>query len=454
MRGLKSTIALLVLLAGLGAYIYFVDAERPAGGTEAKEKVFAVETDKIQEIRVKAGEETSLLRKADGTWRMSEPIDADADQTEISSIASNLSSLEVNRVVEENAGDLSQYGLAQPAVEVSFKADGGASGQLALGDKTAAQSDIYAMKPGEKKVFLVSAYLESTFNKKPFDLRDKRALKFERDKADSVALTQGPTRVQLVRSGSDWKVEQPVQVRADYGAIEGLLTRLSTASMTTLVEANATNLAKYGLDKPTLTASIGTGSSRATLAIGREENGAVYARDETRPMVFTVDPTLVTDLKKGVDDYRDKDLFEFRSFSADRIRVTRGTDTFEFQKAKGAGDNATDKWQRVSGNTPTDVENAKMEDVLTKLSNLRAQSFSGTDAATGLQQPVLVVGVSYDQGKFERVRVGRSGGEVFAAREGEPGAARLEVSAFDETVKAFDALVAPPAASTPPATGK
>jgi hypothetical protein len=171
-------------------------------------------------------------------------------------------------------------------------------------------------------------------------------------------------------------------------------------------------------------------------------------------MVFTVDPTLVTDLKKGVDDYRDKDLFEFRSFSADRIRITRGAETFEFQKAKGAGENATDKWQRVSGGTTTDVENAKMEDVLTKLSNLRAQSFSGTEAATGLQQPALIVGVSYDQGKFERVRVGRSGGEVFAAREGEPGAARLDVSAFDEAVRALDALVAPPAASTPPSTGK
>ncbi len=454
MRGLKSTIASLVVLAGLGAYIYFVDAKRPAGGSETKEKVFAVEADKIQEIRVTAGDETSLLRKVDGTWRMSEPVDADADQTEISSLTSNLSSLEVNRVIEENAGDLVQYGLADPTVEVAFKADGNLSGQVAFGDKTAAQSDLYAVKPGEKKVFLVPAYLEGTFNKKPFDLRDKRALKFERDKADSVELVQGPARVQLARSGSDWKVEQPIQTRADYGAIEGLLTRLSTASMTKLVEANATSFAKYGLDRPTLTASIGAGSSRAVLAIGREANGEVYARDQARPMVFTVDPTLVTDLKKGVDDYRDKDLFEFRPFSADRIRITRGADTFEFQKAKGAGENATDKWQRVSGSTTIDVEHAKMEDVLTKLSNLRAQSFSGTDAATGLQQPVLTVGVSFDQGKFERVRVGRSGGEVFAAREGEPGAARLDVSAFDETVKAFDAFVSPPQASTSPSSGK
>jgi Domain of unknown function (DUF4340) len=454
MRGLKSTLALLVVLIGLGAYIYFVDSRRPASGTETREKVFTVEADKIQEIRLTAGDETSVLRKVDGTWRMAEPVQADADQSAVSSLTSNLATLEVNRVVEETAGDLGQYGLADPAVEVAFKADGDISGQVAFGDKTATAGDLYALKPGDKRVFLVPAYLESTFNKKSFDLRDKSALKFERDKADVLEVVQGPTRLHFARSGSEWKVEQPVQARGDYGAIEGLLTRLSTASMSKLVEPDATNFAKYGLDRPAVTASVGTGSSRAVLAIGREENGEVYARDQARPMVFTLDPTLVTDLKKGVDDYRDKDLFEFRSFNTDRIRIARGADVFEFQKVRGTGENATDTWQRVAGGDATDVETTKMEDVLTKLSNLRAQSFSGTDAATGLQQPALTVGVSFDQGKFERVRVGRSGGEVFAAREGEPGAARLDVSAFDEAVKAFDALLAPPPAPSPAASGK
>ena len=31
-------------------------------------------------------------------------------------------------------------------------------------------------------------------------------------------------------------------------------------------------------------------------------------------MVFTVDTTLQTDLKKPADDYRNKDVFEFRPF--------------------------------------------------------------------------------------------------------------------------------------------
>lgn len=445
MRGLKSTLALILVLAGLGGYIYFVDAERPTAGVEQKDKVFTVEADKLQELRVTAGGETSVLRKADGTWKMAEPVETDADQTEVSSLTSNLATVEVNRVIDENAADLAQYGLATPAVEIAFKADGNVSGALALGEKTPTSGDLYAVRPGEKKVFLVSAFLENTFNKKPFDLRDKRILRFERDKADSLDVTMGPTHIVLARAGSEWNVTQPIQARGDYGAIEGLLTRLSSAPMTKLVESTPKDLKAYGLAQPEVVLAIGTGSSKAELAVGKEQNGEVHAQDRARNLVFTIDPTLATDLRKGVDDYRDKDLFEFRPFNAARVKIARGSDTYEFEKVAGK-DGAADKWQRV-GATPAEVEGAKMDDLLSKLSALRAQSFSGSADSTGLQAPALIVSVSYDGDKFERVRIGRSGGESFAARDQEPGAARLDQTAFDDAVKALDAALAPPSAT-------
>ena len=67
MRGLTSTLVLVVVLAGLGAYIYFVDSKRPAasadGSSATKEKVFTVEADKINELRVTYQGESSLLQK-------------------------------------------------------------------------------------------------------------------------------------------------------------------------------------------------------------------------------------------------------------------------------------------------------------------------------------------------------------------------------------------------------
>jgi hypothetical protein len=389
---------------------------------------------------------------------MTAPVQADADQTEISNLSTSLSTLEVNRVVDENASSLDQYGLAKPRIAIAFKAQGGASGQLHLGDKTATQSDVYAIKPGEKRVFMVPGYHETTFAKKSFDLRDKRILNFERDKVDSIEIAQGDSVVVLARSGSNWLVKQPVQTRGDYSAVEGLLTRIASGSMTKLIEgaqagasaaADPATRTKYGLDKPQVRVTVGAGSSRATLTIGKEEEGAVYASDQARNIVFTVDPALATDLKKPADEYRNKDVFEFRSFNLARIRITRGTETHEFQKVAGTGENASDKWQRVvAGGAATDVDSAKMDDLLGKLTALRAQSFVSSNEATPVEKPAIVVAASYDDSKFERVRLAKAA-DAFAAREGEPGAAKLDTTAYDEMIKALDALLEPAAPAAP-----
>jgi hypothetical protein len=60
MRGLRSVIALIVVLAGLYAYIYFVTSKKPEGDTGPKQdKVFtSVEADKIDDLRIKSSRAT------------------------------------------------------------------------------------------------------------------------------------------------------------------------------------------------------------------------------------------------------------------------------------------------------------------------------------------------------------------------------------------------------------
>jgi hypothetical protein len=151
-------------------------------------------------------------------------------------------------------------------------------------------------------------------------------------------------------------------------------------------------------------------------------------------------------LKKTADELRDKDLFEFRPFNLMRLRVTRGTDTFEFQKVPGGGEGA-DKWQRVTAGQAADVDTTAMEDFLSKLSALRAQSFNSTTNAAGLAQPALVAAASYDSDKFERVRLISGEGQAFGVRDGEAGVAVLDANDVSETVKALDTVVSPAPAS-------
>jgi len=156
--------------------------------------------------------------------------------------------------------------------------------------------------------------------------------------------------------------------------------------------------------------------------------------------VFTVEAGLLEELKKPAGDLRNKDVFAFRPFNATGIETTRASEVFAFEKAKGAGKDAEEEWRRVKPSVK-DVDQAKVDDLLARLSNLRAQSSEGGQAKTGLDTPVLVVVATFDEGKKkERVVFGRSGSDVFASIEGQPGAAKIDAAEFDQALKALDAL--------------
>jgi hypothetical protein len=458
MRGIWSLLALVAVFAGLGAYIYFVDSKRPAASTSiegepAREKFFTVETDKINEIRLTYNGQTTLLRKNEGGWKMIEPAQVDADPPEAISLAQAISNLESVRSVVENPSDLKQFGLAEPPISVEFKAEGGGSGSFKLGSKNPTQSEIYAMKGGENEVVLVSSFQESSFTKEPFALRDKKILKFDRDKADTVTLAKGSDGIELSRTDSEWKVVKPIPGRSDYSAIEGFLTRLSSANMSKLVEENATDLAKYGLDKPAMTVTVGSGSAKATLLVGKTENSDTYAKDASRPIVFTVDTTLQSDFTKSFDDYRKKELFEFRPFGLARLRAVLdapgGPKTYELEKVAAAkpGDAETWKVTRVGGSSHN-ADTAAMDDLLNKLAAIKADSFVSASTRTGLDKPALVVSASYDEGKFERVRFGAVGDNAYGQRDGEQLIAKIDANSMKAAMQAFDLVTIPPSTDT------
>jgi hypothetical protein len=446
MKGLRSTIALVVILAGLGAYIYFVTWKQPDTPDTGKklEKVFTVASDKIDEIKVtSASGEAATAKKEGGTWKLVEPA-TPADEGELSGMANTLANVDMVRVVDENPTSLNDYGLSNPRVAVAFKAEGDKDyRRLYLGEKTPTGSDLFAKRNDEKKVFLIAAFQEASLNKTPFDLRDKSVLKIERDKIDSVALTTGNQTVRIAKDGGDWRLKSPVDVKADFGSVESLIGRLQTARMKaiTTADASAADLKKYGFDKPQATVDLNAGSSKATLLIGgKADDSSVYARDASKPTIVTVESSLLDEIKKGPDDYRRKDLFEFRPYNANHIEITHNGQTAVFDRVKSTTEGKPDTWHRASPNAG-DVDKDKFDAFLGRISNMRAEKFVPSAAGTGLDKPALTVAVKFDDNKKEeRVTFGQSGNDVHAARPGEPGAAKTDSNDFNEALKSIDEL--------------
>jgi hypothetical protein len=443
MKGLRSFLLLLVVGLGLGGYIYFVESKRDPASADAKDKVFAVEADKIDEITVKAesGEQTTL-KKTGTDWQITAPSAITPDSAEVSGLTTNLTTLERQRIIDENPADLGEYGLAQPRIEVAFKS-GGQETRLQIGRKTPPATDLYAKVAGEPRVFLISSYLESTFNKTTFDLRDKTVLKLDPGKIDTLTLMSPKQTLQFSKAGGEWEMTGPIKARADFSAVDSLVSRLNTLQMKSLVAAEAANLAEYGLDKPEATIQLGSGSAQATLLIGRSAGeGVNYAKDQSRPAVITVDASLVTDVTKGVGDYRQKDLFDARAFNTSRIEIARAgaTVVFEKQKSKDKDGKEVEKWQQTAPQAK-EPDQTKVDDLVAAVTGARAAGFVESTAKTGLDAPELTVAVTSSEGqRQEKVAFARAGADGYARRDGEPGAMTIDIASIENIVKALEAL--------------
>jgi hypothetical protein len=142
---------------------------------------------------------------------------------------------------------------------------------------------------------------------------------------------------------------------------------------------------------------------------------------------------------KKVEDFRRKDLFDARSFTITHIEVTRGSDKIVLDKSKSKDEKTKqekDVWKNAAGK---DVDTMKAEDLLNKITGLRAASFE-EKTHPSLKTPALVVTTRFGDNKTETVTFARSGMDVYASRADEPGAAKVDMTGFDEAVKTVDGV--------------
>ena len=185
----------------------------------------------------------------------------------------SLEKLEVDELVADQVKDFAQYGLDAPSRSVVAVVEG-AQAPLAVdfGAKlpTAAAS---TRKPGEAKVYLVASWVEGSFDKKPFDLRDRDLLHVKRDDVRSLEVAGPEGGYALARSeAGEWAFTKPLQTRAGRWAVDGLLGTIEGLRMESVAGesvSDAKEVARFGLDKPTRTVTLVTkdGASR-TLELG------------------------------------------------------------------------------------------------------------------------------------------------------------------------------------------
>jgi len=167
----RTTIVLTAILVILVGAVYFFEA-RSSGQAEtptADQPIPLVQLPaaEINHVELKAGKDSITLFRAEngGQWKLGTAQSAtpengeEADQDRVNTVVSSLSSLNATRVVTEQASDLSQYGLTQPAAVVTLQTTSGQDEVVRFGGANPSGSGRYVQFNNDPKVYLVYSYL-------------------------------------------------------------------------------------------------------------------------------------------------------------------------------------------------------------------------------------------------------------------------------------------------------
>ena len=151
-KGLLIAVVLLAVVGGSAVWVYKHpdDKSKTPDSATATTKLLTIPDDQFQEIRIKKVTDERITLKRDGNkWRLTAPVTLAADLDAVNSIATTLSNLNADKVIEENATDLKPYGLDLPTLDIEIARKDGKTDHLLIGDDTLNGSGAYAKLAGQ-----------------------------------------------------------------------------------------------------------------------------------------------------------------------------------------------------------------------------------------------------------------------------------------------------------------
>jgi hypothetical protein len=437
-----------IALAALSGALYWSNHHPPAEATtkasDTPPKIIDLKQENISQIEIKkkGAAEVALAKNSGGKWEITAPKPLGADQDAVSSVVSTLSSLNSERLVEEKAGDLNQYGLAQPALEVDI-ASKDKPQKLLIGDDTPAGNATFAKLEGDPRVFTLANYTKTSIDKSANDLRDKRLLTVDFDKVSQVEVITNKQDLEFGRNKQEWQIIKPRPLRADNYQVEDFVRKLHEAKMDLSGgDADAKKAASaFGSGTQVATAKITDSSGTQVLQI-RKNKDNYYAKSSVVDGVYKVASDLGSGLDKKVDEFRNKKLFDFGYEEPNKVELHDGGKAYFLTKG------GEDWWSDGKK-----MDSASVQSLIDKVRGLSASKFVDS-GFSGVALDVTVT--SNDNKRVEKVSISKSGERYIAKRENEAALYQLDSSAVTELQKAAGDLkqAPPPAPAAPPAGGK
>jgi hypothetical protein len=430
-----------VVLAALSGVLYWSNHHPPSDNTakasiDAPPKILSLRQEDISglQIKKKGGEELDLSKGDAGKWQITAPKPLGADQEAVSSLLSTVSSLNSERLVDDKAANLAQYGLAQPALELGITSKDSKPQKLLLGDDTPAGNAVFAKLDGDPRVFTIASYNKTSLDKTSNDLRDKRLLTLDFDKLSQIELLISKQTVQFDRNKQEWQIVKPRPLRADNFQVEEIVRKLREVKMdATSTDADAKKAAAaFASGTLSATAKVTDTASTQELQV-RKNKDDYYAKSSAVPGIYKVSTDVGKDLSKNLDEFRNKKLFDFGFDEPSKVELHDGAKVYFLTKG------GQDWWSDGKK-----MDAASVQSLMDNLRELSASKFPDS----GFTSPAIEITVtSGDAKRVDKVLIAKSGDNYIAKRENEPALYQLDSTAVANLQKLAAAVKPAPIAT-------
>lgn len=316
---LRLTLILLFLnVLAFGAIFYLETRERAEATPAVPPPILTSALQQSEEIRIggRLLESDRVLRRSGDRWRLESPYVWPANPSAIDRFFRSLLFLQAEvsfslAEVRANNQDLADYGLADPALRLTFRR-GGEETVLRVGAPAALGQRTYLLGPDGRTIHVVDGNLLSALRLELADLRRPRLFGIDFYTVEQMALQLGAgtnQRMRLVTTADGWELEAPLQTRANEAVVDARLHALLRTSVGPLFREGEIAPTETGLLEPRQRLTLEGGQERETFLLGNPvpgEPGRAYGKRESYPTVVTVPEAPFLALAEAPTDFRDR----------------------------------------------------------------------------------------------------------------------------------------------------
>ncbi len=248
-------------------------------------RLLTFETSKVTSVELASAKgDVGFSKNNSGDWQITKPRPERADSFQIEELLRKLGDAKMDLSVSADDQKKAAAAFATGQLAGTAKVTDGSGTQTLEVRKQ--KSDYYARSSVVKGVYKVSSDLGQAVEKTPDDFRNKKVFDFAFSDPTKIEVQQGSATKQLVRSGTDWKMDGKTM---DAGTVQSFVDKARDLA--------ATKFETTGFTTPAATVSVtfNDGKRNEKVEFAKVADGYI-ARRSDGPDLYRLDAKAVNDM--------------------------------------------------------------------------------------------------------------------------------------------------------------